>query len=425
MKMSIASSFIALIAVAAVAVVSAQPGATSWTEETAVSSNAVADSVGVNVHLNYASYTASYPEFKRLLLQSGIKHVRNSLNFENPQPGIDLVRDLGAHGIKFDQVFDSRSSAPQLQSWIAQLKPQLELVEGANEYDLSHQADWVEHVITYQQRLYSVAHHLGVQVIGPSMTSTQAYEQVGDIHQFMDFGNMHNYFAGYNPGTVGWGGAYKGSLYGSLAYNMRAAQTVSGSLPIMSTETGYCTLAGVRNGVTPEIAARYLPRLYLEQWLAHVPRTYVYEFIDEGHPGCDSHLGLVTSALQPKPGYVAVRSLLHDLDSSPSSGGGARVGLRFTGDMEHIHHVLVQKNAHQLQLLIWNETPSWNTNDGTGQPIAVAPRNIRIALEAPWKTDHTKNFADSGEFEDIRPLSNVSETTLPIADRVTVVDLHD
>ena len=422
LKLFAGASFAAVVALIGM---NARMSAMQWQQEAAIPAAALTNSVGVNVHLNYSSYAGRYDEFKALLLESGIKHIRNSMTYEDPQPSIERMQDLGKSGIKSDLVFDSRTSAAQMQSFIQTLRPALEIVEGTNEYDLTRKPDWSDHVIAYQKTLYGAAHALGMPVIGPSLTTNEAYAKVGDLHAYLDYGNMHNYFSGFNPGTVGWGGAYHGNLYGSLAYNMRVAQAVSENKPIMSTETGYCTLAAAHNAVTPEIAARYLPRLYLEQWLAHVPRTYVYEFMDEGQPGCDSNLGLVTHVLEKKPGYVAVQSLLHDLAQSRPLNNHARLSFHLQGNMQNIHHVLVQTADHHLQLFIWNESPSWNVDDGLGQPFVVAARDIDFAVHAPWKIMREKSISDSGDFQDEQIFPRVDHTTLSIADRITIVDIRN
>ena len=398
-----------------------QPGLTA---ESALPAGVLADSVGVNVHLNYTSYSGHYPQFKQLLLQSGIKHIRNSITYTDPAPTISRIADLGASGIKSDMLFDVRSTAAQDAKMITDLQPEIELVEGANELDAARFPDWRNVSIADQKKIYPLAHAAHLGVIGPVTTSYKATQAVGDLHDSLDYGNMHNYFAGFNPGTTGWGGIVDGTVYGSLAYNKKLAAIISDGKPVMSTETGYCTLAGVRGAVTPEIAARYLPRLFLEQWAGHVARTYVYEFIDEGNAGCDAALGLVRGDLTPKPGYYAVQSFLQTIGTYRPPAAPARVAYRVDGNLTTIHHQLIQTGSTAVQLLIWNETPSWDVHAGTGVPISVPTRDIKLTVQAPWHIGDVRSFRDTGHVVTDQVKSNGAETTLHIADHVTIVNLR-
>ncbi len=52
--------------------------------------------------------------------------------------------------------------------------------------------------------------------------------------------------------------------------------------PIVFTESGYHNAINVRNdqpGISEAAAARYIPRLFLEDFLHGIPRTYLYEII--------------------------------------------------------------------------------------------------------------------------------------------------
>jgi hypothetical protein len=59
-----------------------------------------------------------------------------------------------------------------------------------------------------------------------------------------EYGNMHDYFSGHNPGSPGWGGQDQFGVYGSLAYFIAIAQQTTGQAPMWSTETGYGDATG-------------------------------------------------------------------------------------------------------------------------------------------------------------------------------------
>lgn len=52
--------------------------------------------------------------------------------------------------------------------------------------------------------------------------------------------------------------------------------------PVIATETGYCNDLTAADSVPEDVAARYMPRVFLEQWLYGIKRTYIYELVDVG-----------------------------------------------------------------------------------------------------------------------------------------------
>jgi hypothetical protein len=403
--------------------VAAQASPSAWIFDTALPAAKLTDSIGINVHLSYDAYTAHPAQLRSRLLEAGIRHIRTGAFLPAPNDDIERIAALGRDGIRTDLIVDIHTPEDVLQRYL-NLAPAVEVVEGPNEYNNSGDSQWVTHVRAFQERLYSEAHAHHLPVVGPSVTSVEAFQQLGDLHYAMDYGNTHNYFAGYNPGTIGWGGGFQGSLYGSLGYNLAAARITAAQRPIYSTETGYCTLPATKNAVSPDIAARYIPRLYLEQWLQHVPRTYVYELIDEGNPGCDSRLGLLTHDFEAKPAFSALRSLTRDLGTTRSAQAPGRLAYRISGVSPSVHHLLVEKRRNELQLLVWNETPSWDINNGTGQPIAVHAQALHLDLESGWKITGVRNFTDRGELEGQQAFIAGRVGTFNVTDRVTVVDIH-
>jgi hypothetical protein len=396
----------------------------AWHVEAAVPATTLADSIGVNVHLSYPSYAAQAALFRAKLAESGIRHIRTGAFLADPETDIARIRAFDRDGIRSNLIVDIHTSDPVLKHYL-NAAPAVESVEGPNEYDHSGDPEWVPHLRAFQQRLSASARAAHVPVIGPAVTSVEASQQLSDLSGVADYGNMHNYFAGYNPGTAGWGRLHHGARYGSLRYNLAAARINSAQHPILSTETGYCTLPATKNAVLPGIAARYIPRLYLEQWIQHVPRTYLYEFIDEGRAGCDGHLGLLTHTFGEKPGFAAVRSLMRDLGGSRMERQmPERLGFLLAGGSPSVHHLLVEKSGSALQLMVWNETPSWEPNNGTGRPIMIKPQMLHLALAPGWRVVAVRNFTDQGTIAGEQASSSERMSTFSVADRVTVIDIQ-
>src|SRR5207253_1111720 len=137
----------------------------------------------------------------------------------------------------------------------------------------------------FQRTLWNSAKSLAhpLPVIGPSLTSEAAYANLGDLSAFEDAGNMHDYTGGRNPETAGWGArALFVGDYGSIPYNLRVSARASRDRPIIATETGYADDLQDKQGIPDLIAGRYAPRSILEHLRLGVPRTFLYELVDEG-----------------------------------------------------------------------------------------------------------------------------------------------
>jgi hypothetical protein len=221
----------------------------------------------------------------------------------------------------------------------------------------------------------------------------------------MDQGNMHDYFAGHNPGTPGWG---LGD-YGSIPYNLGLARIVDGDRPVAATETGYGTAQ--KDGVGDATQATYVPRMFFEQFNAGVVRTFEYELVDEGGPPFGT-FGLVDANLAPKPAYTALQSLLHLLgrDAQRSSSGTLRYAI--DGAPADLHHTLLAKGEERFDLALWIEEPSTSPAE---------PRRVTLRFERPvratlYRYDDAMRLQPSS-------LPRGREITLGVGQRVEVVEL--
>ena len=234
--------------------------------------DALVDSVGVNVHLHYAD--TPYAAYDRIvfpaLRESGIRHIRDGVtpgNADTLRKLADLHDRLGVRSALI--AGDPRPygcTAEQAVAFVRALGARrVSMVEGPNEYDLSGDARWPEVLRERQRQLHRAItgdpQTAGLPVAAPSLASYTAPGALGDVSAFCDLGNLHNYYGGRNPGTPGWGA----DGYGSLAWNARRAGLVCGGKPIVSTETGWHNRLEDANhpGVPEEVAATYLPRLFL------------------------------------------------------------------------------------------------------------------------------------------------------------------
>ena len=379
------------------------------------------DSLGINVHLSYR--TTGYgdvPRVTALLRQLGVRHLRDGVTLGQT----DVCRDdraLAAAGLRFTYITQANPTAEQLTRWASCVGPAIEAFEGLNEYDISHppsDANWSATVRSSQQDLYrsvkSTPQLAGLRIVGPSLTSEEAYRTVGDLSASLDAGNMHNYFGMHEPETPGWGlGGY-----GSIGYNLQAARAVDPDKPIESTETGYGTDRTDRT-VDDTTQATYLPRLLLEHFSAGIPRTFSYELIDEGGAPF-GHYGIVDAALSPKPAYIALASMLALVRDANDAFSTGTLHYAIEGATSDVHHVLLQKRDGRYMLALWVAASSYDPV--THHSLNVPTQTIALRVADPLVSAALYTYGADWRLHRT-PLSKTSPLHVTTGNRVAFVEL--
>jgi hypothetical protein len=348
--------------------------------ETPAQSDNLVDSIGVVTHLRETGpYTASFPAFQSLIHASGIRHIGDSLTTD-PAFYVQEVNQLASVGIHASLITDPTQNAQTILGTIPAFGTAIEAVEGLNEPDISGDPNWVADTQTFQQMLYTTikgnASTAMLPVVGPSITSQANDSMLGDLSAYMDYGSMHDYFDGYNPGTPGWGSLGHYGVYGSLAYNCAITGIVSGTKPIFATETGYGNGPTDSGGVDNQTLAKYAPRLYLEHFLNGVKRTTIYEFYDEPGNGNFDDFGLVQSNNAPKPSYYALQSLITTLADPGTSFTTAPLSYILGGNLNNVQHLLLQKRNGTYELVLWVEAEGYNPSTKTD--ITITPQAVTL-----------------------------------------------
>jgi hypothetical protein len=144
----------------------------------------------------------------------------------------------------------------------------------------------------------------GLSVVGPSCGRASSREQLGDLSDRLDLGNLHPYPGGEPPER-------------NLAGEIADARANSGRAPVVASETGYHDALASRDGHPPgseQAAAVYLPRLFLSYFSAGVRRTFAYgpldERVDPARSDLQANFGLLREDLSPKPSFMALRNLI-------------------------------------------------------------------------------------------------------------------
>jgi hypothetical protein len=371
---------------------------------TAVSSYAFVNSMGINTHLSYGEYSNFSLVFSRL--QSlGIRHIRDGANLGTNV--CNEMRQLAAAGIRTDSITAPNESSSVLTDWATCLGSALESYEGPNEYDRSGDGNWVQTLRNYQQNVLWPMRSASIPVIvGPTVTSGDAWTALGDLSNYLDYGNVHDYFASFNPGTPGWGNSDSCGRYGAMTWNMCLAQRTSGNKPIMSTENGW----DEAQVSSPAVKARYILRDYLEHWNAGVKRMYLYAMLDDG----GQHYGILDGSLNPRPAYTMLQNFIAHIRDSSSSP--APLSLVINGN---VHHLLMGRRDGSYQLALWVEAQEWDLNTQAVQNAPPVNVSLRFGRTPSSVTATTYNDAGNPGTQTLNP----ANATLSVDGHVTVVDI--
>jgi hypothetical protein len=416
---------------AARTVAAARPAAGAATSETpapsqtpnlpqvsALSAGAFVHGFGVNMHNAFygTGYTNDVPLVESLVTAVGAAVVRDGMS---PGQGNVCAEDaaLGAKGLRFDFIATTTTTPSQIQSWLGCVGTKyVASVEGPNEYDINHppsDKNWAKTLAAAQEGIAATvrADDPGVAVIGPAVTTASAAKALGNLSAYLDDGNAHVYFNGYNPGNTGYG---EGG-YGSIPYALSAVSSISGSKPMFVTETGYGTAGGVGQ-VSEAVQAKYMPRLMLEMAKDGVPEAIAYEFIDEGGAPFSSY-GLLRSNLSLKPAYYAVQSLIWVLyDTGPTMTGTLGIGI--SGQTSNVASLLFRKSDGSYALALWLEVESSDPN--TGQNINVSPQSVTLQFARTLLSPTLYTYDSASQFQ-ATALAPASSFSLSVSDEVEVL----
>ena len=388
--------------------------------ETAQSADAFVDSAGVNVHLHdgntaYGNFAAVENALKNL----GVRHIRDGLIDTTWTPYYDRLNELGRLGIKADLITSTNQSAALLAAYPQRVPDSLEAYEAPNEYDNSGDPSWSGTLNAFMPRLHtavqSVAGASKFPITGPSLTQAGSFPKTASTSSSFDHANLHNYLAGRNPGTSGWGG----NGYGSIDWNLALANSAWPGKPVITTETGYINDLSKANSVPEDVSGKYLPRLLLEQWLHGIHRTYIYELVDIGSQFTDNGFGLLRNDFSPKPGYNAIKSLLGLLkDPGPAFSLG-RLGYELTGDLANVHHLLLEKRDSTFYLAIWVEQPGYDVN--AKKALSVADQSVSIDTAQTMRI--SRHWLDASGNWQTSFLGTGQSQTIEVNDQVTILEI--
>ena len=371
----------------------------------AVPSECLIASTGVGTHLEYKGEYSNKAMIEQRLLESGIRRVRASWD-PSDTVNQDLAVRLGKRGLKImfwtGQIGSDLQKVKQAIKQTNALAPgTIDSVEGPNEQD--NNPGLRAFVKQYHDVLKADPATADLRIYGPSIANvgtTTPYTSLGDISQWVDAANVHNY-----PGGRMMSDAYIDSMYDFTRHNVGA----TGAL--MASELGYSNATGAAEqphpAVPQDVSAVLIPRLYLEHFRRGLTETYVYELVNEaGQTPWEADFGLLNSDFSPKPAFTAVKNMNNLLaDPGPAFTPGA-LNYTLTGTDPTTRTVLLQKRDGSYWLALWQQSEVWDraTTRYTGiQDIPV-----------------TLNLPSTAQVTTYRPVTSSAPLTTTTGTRITV-----
>jgi Bacterial Ig-like domain (group 2) len=374
------------------------------------------DSVGVNLHLAFAGtiYQTQFPQIMQSMIALGITHYRDGLNQYALPFQYQNAEALGKAGMKADWLMDIHSSASIINSAYLNAPDATAGFEGPNEDD----ADVGFNLSNFMQLLNNTVRGnsatAAMPIIGPSFVQVSSFATQGNLNSLINSGNMHDYFGTFNPETGPYGGHfYNCGGYGSIQFNICLAQMVGVGEPVTSTETGYQS----GTGLSDAIIGRYELRTLFEGLSLGVPRTYIYEMIDDA----SGNWGLITANFLPRPDYTAIQNVLALLKDVNFLQPG-KLDYTLTGEMQNVNQVLLQKSNGTFYVAIWLAVPGADPANPSSA-FNVAPQNVTLTSNTPIGATTTYVLDDSGNMTSTA--GELTNGSMPIeaTDRITIIAL--
>ncbi len=389
-------------------------------KEQAMRATAFLDTIGVNTHVGSDPYN-NPAGIASMLSYLGTSNIRQT----SPTDAASLanMQALGKLGAKFDLIVNGGGpvNLGGALETARQLAPYMNAIEGVNEA-----AIWpitygglggVDAAVALQKDLYAAVKadpalsHAPVYMFTLGGVDPGAFPSIGDLSAYTDFANIHSYPPhGLRPCFV-------------IHAAIDGGRTDAPSKPVVVTETGYYTLqSNVGWGGVPEsVQSNYLLGELLDEAVAGVSRTYLYDLIDDGADPAginqEDHFGLFHNDGSPKLAATAIHNMTTLLaDTGANSGSFPLDSFSFTATGVPYNYtgntMLMQKSDGTHVIAVWNEEQTWNPDTQTTIPVQHFPTSV--ALDKSYGTvlvyDPTTGTAP------VQTLHNVSSVALDLTD---------
>jgi hypothetical protein len=399
----------------------------------AQSVSAFNQSIGVNIHVEYAAeYPTTYgsvAETESALAYLGINQVRDGLFPTNFLPEYEA---LAAAGVKFDFVLPVywSPSGPHfpgvvdLSGFISELDTlattypgSIIAVEGPNEVNLQPaEFDGGSAPINQdelQQALFAAfgadPNLKNVPVYNLTIGSGTAsdFTPYGNLSAYANYGNAHPYLpADSTP-------------LSALEYLLpiQAGIDTSG-LPVVITETGYDTDLSDGNtysNADQTVQAKLLLDTLMDAYVQRVQKTFLYELFDESGSGW----GLFTATGAPKLAATAIHNLTTVL-ADPNPGTGFTSGTLNYGVSlpSNANQLLLEKSNGTFDLVLWAEAQIWN--EAAKTEITAKSEKVTIHFAAAQNVSVYDPMVGTSP---IATYNDVTSTAVSVTDHPIIVQI--
>jgi hypothetical protein len=258
-------------------------------------------------------------------------------------------------------------------------------------------------------------------VIGPSLTSKEAFQAVGDLDQYIDHPNLHiyqKYWPGYDGFDQSEGGLSGAGL--TAYFNFEVRYQSPSRKPIHATETGHHNYLP-QDGLSEEATGKYISRVFAEFFRRGIQRTCQYEFVDEGIASLEGHFGLLRFNLTEKPVFKAVQHLISLLNDKGPDFQPDSFNYAFDGNISNIRHMIFQKRNGDFYIMFWLEVSSW---DAQAQiDLYPPPQEVILTVLTEYNASNATvyaldNNADLNTF--VVPIDNY-QVKLNATDKISII----
>jgi hypothetical protein len=431
------------------------PPPSTLTSVMPVWSDKFADSIGVNTHWLYTNteYGWHTEQVVRLLQSAGIRHTRDGFacswdGGNIPENYLMLHNQLAAIGIHTDYVAAySGCSQANIVDVLTSLGD-ADALEGPNECDAGGNCGGggttgAVNGADAMPMIFAAGQQLGIPVIGQSFTTSQGISAVGNQLANINYNNIHIYYGGRTPETQGWGPADpNGRNSQGLGWWYDLQQSFSGATSPYSpgygvgdqaivTETGYLHTMHEPYTIDQSTLAAYVPRLFLQHFLVGIPRTYYYEFYDEGigpiTTGSSNNAagyGLIRVDGSPTPGYHAIANLIALSSDKQPGVFSPSVPLTYsvTGTTTNVQSLVLQKASGVYYLVLWINDGLYNEASNTDSANTIQTVTVNVSGNPNiWKSFH---MTATGSFDQTIYPSSPQSITLSVDDYPTFIRIQ-
>ncbi|WP_152032882.1 putative Ig domain-containing protein [Ereboglobus luteus] len=274
-----------------------------------------------------------------------------------------------------------------------------------------------------------------IPLVGPAfqMPATEsvtednsAYLKTGDLSANIDYGNVHRYYYGREPEVAS-------GIYSVGFAKQHGAQVQAPGKGMIATEGGDSTYSAGATQYWPQVVhGRYMPRYFLTHFLSGFSITAAYELVDGNldrstagtSSARDDNFGLIQNnsiSLTPKPAYHAIKNVLSVLKDPGAAFEAGSLDYAMTGATADVCSALFQKRNGDFYLCLWLGKSSYDYSSGT--VLDNPAQAVTLTLPASIVGARVFTLDDTGAMSAADTPVSGGAVNVSVTDRVTIVRL--